>query len=58
MMLSVKIKSHERAPTNSDPLGYHGVGNNLISLKKWEQIKFSSMWIRRTIAGIVELVLE
>lgn len=29
MMLSVKIKSS----TSNDPLGYHGVGNNLISLK-------------------------
>jgi len=44
-------KSQQRVPTNNQPRGYHGKGNNFISEQEWEQLLFNNSWIRKPLIG-------
>lgn len=43
----MRNKSLDPIPKPKAPRRYHGVGSNFVSVREWEQIRFSNEWIRK-----------
>lgn len=46
-----RLKNQEPIPPNHHPRRYHGVGNNHVSIRDWDRLKFSNEWIRKPLAN-------